>query len=172
VRAAGIDLALADRAGVLPPARERGRIDVRRVAVTLSVLFLWAAASQAVLGADVGVRVIVHPQVKGNQMTRAALTQIFLRQAVKWGDGSPAQPVDQSVKSPVRSAFSNRLLERSVMEVQIYWNRRLSEGVMPPPVRTTDEEVLAFVARTPGAIGYVSSGVPLPDTVKAVEIAN
>jgi ABC-type phosphate transport system substrate-binding protein len=142
------------------------------VLLILPALFIWAAASQAVLGADVGVRVIVNPQVKGSRMTGAALTQIFLKQAVKWGDGSPVLPVDQSVKSPVRSAFSQRLLERPVMEVQIYWNRRLAEGIMPPPVRTTDQDVLAFVARTPGAIGYVSSDVPLPDTVKAVEIAN
>jgi ABC-type phosphate transport system substrate-binding protein len=142
------------------------------VAVILPVLFLWAAASQSVLGADTGVRVIVNPQVKGSQMTRTALTQIYLKQAAKWGDGSPAQPVDQSVKSPVRSAFSNRLLGRPVMDVQIYWQRRMSDGVIPPPVRTTDEDVVSFVAQTPGAIGYVSETTTLPDTVKAVEIAN
>jgi len=142
------------------------------VAVILPVLFLWAAASQSVLGADAGVRVIANPQVKGSQMSRAALTQIFLKQAAKWGDGSPAQPVDQSVKSPVRSVFSNRLLGRPVMDVQIYWQRRMSDGIVPPPVRTTDEDVVAFVAQTPGAIGYVSDTTALPDTVKAVEIAN
>ena len=29
--------------------------------------------------------------------------------------------------------------------------------------------MIAFVASTPGAIGYVSAGAPLPDTVKAIE---
>jgi ABC-type phosphate transport system substrate-binding protein len=114
----------------------------------------------------------VNPQVRGNQMTRAALTQIFLKQAARWGDGSPAQPVDQSVKSPVRTTFSNRLLGQPVMEVQIYWQRRMAQGTMPPPVRTTDEEVVAFVSQTPGAIGYVSSSASLPDSVRAVDISN
>jgi ABC-type phosphate transport system substrate-binding protein len=38
--------------------------------------------------------------------------------------------------------------------------------------RTTDEEVVAFVRRTPGAIGYVSGGAALPDTVKAIDVSN
>jgi len=54
----------------------------------------------------------------------------------------------------------------------VYWQRKMSQGVTPPPVRTTDEEVVAYVARTPGAIGYVSSAVALPETVRAIEVAN
>jgi ABC-type phosphate transport system substrate-binding protein len=142
------------------------------VTVILSVLFLWAAASQTVLGADTGVRVIVNPQVKGNQMTRTALTQIFLKQAARWGDGSPAQPVDQSLKSRVRSDFAYQFLGQAIIDIQMYWMRQMAKGVTPPPVRTTDDDVVAFVAQTPGAIGYVSSTVPLPDTVKAIEISN
>ena len=42
----------------------------------------------------------------------------------------------------------------------------------PPPVKTSDEEIVSFVASTPGAIGYVSSSTPLPDSVKMVEITN
>jgi ABC-type phosphate transport system substrate-binding protein len=140
--------------------------------VILPVLFLWAAASQTVYGADTGVRVIVNPQVKGNQMSRAALTQIFLKQAAKWGDGSPAQPVDQSLKSRVRGDFAYQYLGQAIVDVQVYWMRQMAKGVTPPPVRTTDDDVVSFVAQTPGAIGYVSSSTPLPDTVKALEIAN
>jgi ABC-type phosphate transport system substrate-binding protein len=43
---------------------------------------------------------------------------------------------------------------------------------MPPPVKTSDEEIVAFVASTPGAIGYVSSGTPLPDTVREIAVVN
>jgi ABC-type phosphate transport system substrate-binding protein len=83
-----------------------------------------------------------------------------------------AQPVDQSVKSPVRTAFSSRVLGQAIIEVQVYWQRKMSQGVTPPPVRTSDEDVVTFVARTPGAIGYVSGDVALPDTVRMIEVAN
>jgi ABC-type phosphate transport system substrate-binding protein len=144
----------------------------RALLVVLSALALVAATSQTSVGADAGVRVIVNPQVRGTQISRATLTQIFLRQAERYADGVRAMPVDQSVKSPVRSTFSNRLLGQALIEVQVYWQRQMSHGVIPPPVRTTDEDVVAFVAQTPGAIGYVSSAVALPETVRAIEVAD
>jgi ABC-type phosphate transport system substrate-binding protein len=117
-------------------------------------------------------RVIVHHQVKGGRITRGALTSIFLKQAPKWNDGSAILPVDQSVRSQVRRSFSGDVLMQGIPEVQIYWQRRMSQGITPPPVKSTDEEVVAFVASTPGAIGYVSPAVPLPESVKAIELAD
>ncbi len=145
---------------------------MKRIGVLLPALVLLAGASQPSVGADAGVRVIVNPQVKGNVITRTVLTQIFLKQAPRYADGAAAQPVDQSVKSQVRTAFSSRILGQALIEVQVYWQRKMSQGVTPPPVRTSDEDVVAFVAQTPGAIGYVSSGVALPETVRAIEVAN
>jgi ABC-type phosphate transport system substrate-binding protein len=117
-------------------------------------------------------RVIVHHQVKGGRISRGALSSIFLKQAPKWNDGSAILPVDQSVRSNVRRSFSGDVLLQGIPEVQIYWQRRMSQGVTPPPVRATDEEVVAFVASTPGAIGYVSPAALLPESVKAVELAD
>jgi len=131
-----------------------------------------AAGAGSVASADADFRVIVHPQVKGTQIPRAALTSIFLKQAPKWGDGSSVAPVDQSLRSPVRRSFSNVVLQQGLVEVQIYWQRKMSTGVIPPPVKTSDEEIVSFVASTPGAIGYVSSGTPLPDSVREVAIVN
>jgi ABC-type phosphate transport system substrate-binding protein len=118
------------------------------------------------------LRLVAHPQVKGNQIPRASVAAIFLRQAPRWSDGSPVVPVDQSVKSTVRNIFSNRILNQPLMDVQIYWQRKMSAGLMPPPVKTSDEEVIAFVASTPGAIGYVSAASTVPDSVKVLEIVN
>ena len=136
------------------------------VAVGLSAGY--AAAVQA----DAPVRIVVHPQVKGAQVPRATLAAIFLKQAPRWGDGVPVVPVDQSVKSPVRNVFSSRILNQPLMDVQIYWQRKMSAGITPPPVKTSNEDVLAFVASTPGAIGYVDASTPIPDSVKAIEISN
>ena len=116
--------------------------------------------------------VIVHPQVKGNEIPRAVLGAIFLKQALKWGDGRPVVPVDQSIQSAVRRQFSNDVLRQGIVEVQVYWQRKITAGQVPPPVKTSDEEVVAFVASTPGAIGYVSSGTTLPASVREIAVVD
>jgi ABC-type phosphate transport system substrate-binding protein len=120
--------------------------------------------------AEANYRVIVHPGVKGNQIPRATLTSIFLKQAPKWGDGSPVQPVDQSMRSPVRQSFAADVLQRPLVELQMFWSRRMATGVTPPPVKQTDADVVAFVAATPGSIGYVSAATALPDSVRPIAI--
>lgn len=144
----------------------------------MSRLVIYALAAigfttaQPAVSADAPVHVVVHPQVKGAQIPRATLAAIFLKQAPRWGDGLPVVPVDQSVKSSVRSAFSTRLLNQPLMDVQIYWQRKMSAGITPPPVKASDADVIAFVASTPGAIGYVAASTPIPDSVKLIEISN
>jgi ABC-type phosphate transport system substrate-binding protein len=131
-----------------------------------------AAGAAPVVSAEARFRVIVHPQVKGSQIPRAALSSIFLKQAPRWGDGSEVRPVDQSVRSSVRRAFCGEVHQQGIAEVQYYWQRKMARGVMPPPVKTSDQEIVAFVASTPGAIGYVSAEAPLPASVKAVDIVD
>jgi len=127
---------------------------LRRAHLPLLVSFLaavvLAAGAAPVASADAPFRVIVNPQVKGSQIPRAALTSIFLKQAPKWGDGSKVLPVDQSFRSPVRKAFCNDVLQQGLVQMQIYWQRQIASGVTPPPVKTTDEEIVSFVASTPG----------------------
>ena len=160
----------------VPPVRRMEVSALRRAHLPVLVSVLAAAVlavgAAPVASADATFRVIVHPQVKGSQIPRAALTSIFLKQAPKWGDGSAVLPVDQSVRSPVRRAFSSDVLQQGLVEVQIYWQRKMASGVTPPPVKTSDEEIVSFVASTPGAIGYVSSSTPLPDSVREVAVVN
>lgn len=145
---------------------------MRRALLSVLALAVLAAGALPVVSADASFRVIVHPQVKGSQIPRAALTSIFLKQAPRWGDGTAVRPVDQSVRSVVRKSFSGDVLQQGIVEVQVYWQRKMTAGVVPPPVKTSDEEIVSFVASTPGAIGYVSAATALPDSVKTVEITN
>lgn len=145
---------------------------MRRALLSVLVLAVLAAGAAPVVSADVKFRVIVHPVVKGSQIPRASLGQIFLKQAARWGDGHRALPVDQSVRSPIRQAFCADVLQQEIDQVQGYWYRRMADGVMPPPVKATDEEVVSYVASTPGAIGYVSAGTSLPDSVREIAVIN
>lgn len=119
---------------------------------------------------EASFQVIVHRDVQGTQIPRADLSAIFLKDALRWGDGRRVEPVDQSLRSPVRKDFSEAVLQKSVDGIQLLWSRKVTRGVMPPVVKSTDEEVIAHVAENEGAIGYVSAGVPLPPTVKVLDI--
>lgn len=145
---------------------------MRRLFIAGLAAIISLSAAPAALTADLAVRIIVHPQVKGTQIPRSTVTAIFLKQAPRWTDGTPVVPVDQSVKSPVRSVFSNRVLGQALMDVQIYWQRKMSAGLTPPPVKTSDEDVIAFVGTTPGSIGYVSTAAAVPDSVRVLEVIN
>jgi ABC-type phosphate transport system substrate-binding protein len=139
-----------------------------RAALVLAAVLAIGVASTA--GADAPYRIIVHPSVKGGQIPRTTLSSIFLKQAPRWGDGSPVLPVDQSMRSSIRQSFAADVLQRPLVELQVFWSRRMATGVTPPPVKQTDEEIVAFVATTPGAIGYVAATTPLPDSVRPIAI--
>jgi len=145
-------------------------LDRPRLTAAALVVAVLVTAFVPVVGAEASYRIIVHPQVKGSQIPRTTLSSIFLKQAPRWGDGSPVLPVDQSMRSRIRQSFVADILQRPLVEMQVFWSRRMATGVTPPPVKQTDEEVMAFVAATPGSIGYVSSSLPLPAGVREVAI--
>jgi ABC-type phosphate transport system substrate-binding protein len=122
-------------------------------------------------GADDFV-VIVHPSVTGTQLRRADLAALFLRKATRWGGGKAAVPVDQSGTSAVRKAFSGSVLGLPVATAVQYWQKQMfaKNPLRPPAVKGSDAEVVAFVAKTEGAVGYVSKGAALPPEVRAVAL--
>jgi ABC-type phosphate transport system substrate-binding protein len=133
-----------------------------------TVLVLAAAVSPA---ADEFV-VVVHPTVAGTNVRRDDLAAVFLRKAARWGSGAPAVPVDQSGTSPVRNAFSQAVLGMPVATAVQYWQKQMfqTNPLRPPAVKATDAEVIAFVAKTEGAVGYVSRSAALPAGVKAIAV--
>ncbi len=142
------------------------RMRHRAFAVAAAVAMVFVANA----GAASSYRIIVHPGVRGTQIPRATLSSIFLKRAPRWADGAPVLPVDQSLRSRIRQSFAADVLQRPILELQVFWARSMSTGVTPPPVKQSDEEIVAFVASTPGSIGYVSSNLPLPESVREVAV--
>jgi ABC-type phosphate transport system substrate-binding protein len=116
-------------------------------------------------------QVIVNAASAATEIERAEVARFFLRQSVKWSDGQAVLPVDQSSRSAVRDAFSRIVLKQPLPAVDTYWQRQIASGrALPPPVKTSDAEVLAYVAATPGAIGYVVGGLNLTPGVKLLRL--
>jgi len=118
-------------------------------------------------------KVIVNAANAGGQIQRAALVAIFMGQMTRWSDGKSITPVDQSTRSPVRAAFSEKVLKKSIMSIQANWLRKISaEHTTPPPVKASDADVAAFVRANPGGIGYVADGFAVDQTLKVLKVVD
>jgi ABC-type phosphate transport system substrate-binding protein len=143
---------------------------LRRAVLAVAAAAALAGGALTVASAEARFRIIVNPQVKGSQIPRTSLSSIFLGRVPRWSDGSEVHPVDQSLRSTLRVAFSNDVHQQGLMEIQVYWQREIARGRVPPPVKSSDDAVVEYVASTPGAIGYVSTGTSLPGNVREVAV--
>jgi ABC-type phosphate transport system substrate-binding protein len=111
-------------------------------------------------------KVIVNTRVAGRVIPREVLAQLYLGSVARWGNARLIAPVDLSSTSSVRAAFSGQVLGMPVEAVKLHWLRKLAAGQRPPLSKSSDEDVIAFVAAEPGGIGYVSHTASLPATVR------
>jgi ABC-type phosphate transport system substrate-binding protein len=146
----------------------KGTLELRRRAS----LTLAAALAASTLGAQEAIyKVIVNSANPAASLKRELIAQLFMSRKLSWGHGPAVDPVDQSMTSPIREAFSREILGMPTLGVQNHWRKRVLENrEYPPLVKANDAEVIAHVAKSQGGIGYVAVGTPLPATVKVVGI--
>jgi ABC-type phosphate transport system substrate-binding protein len=128
-------------------------------------------ASVAAQAQESSYKIIVNASNSATLVKREAVAQLFLNRRATWTNGPTADPVDQSLTSPVRETFSREILGMPLPSVQRYWRQRVMDlREFPPMVKGTDAEVVAYVAKNPGAIGYVAQAAELPATVKVLRV--
>jgi len=97
----------------------------------------------------------------GVQIATAEIKEIFTGEKLFAG-GIRLNPVDNA---SAQTAFLAAFLKMDVIRYNTIWTKKsFREGITPPPIKSGDNEVLAFVRKTPGAVGYVS-GTPSGVTV-------
>jgi len=115
-----------------------------------------AAAAPAPGDAAPALVVVAHPGVSAPRLDRAEVRRIWLLRRRFWSDGTRIVPVNLPAASPVRDAFSRAMLGRSARDLADYWNDLYFHGTAPPPVVPSERAALLFVARTRGAVAYVT----------------
>jgi ABC-type phosphate transport system substrate-binding protein len=135
---------------------------------------LWAVTAGAQARSTTApYRVIVNASNPVTTLSRDDLSRLFLKKTTRWPSGGQVVPVDQGEDSPLRATFTRDIHKRDLDSVRSYWQQVIFEGRgLPPTEKASDGEVEAFVAANPSAIGYVSAGRTLPETVKAIEVAS
>lgn len=111
-------------------------------------------------------QVVVSAENPVSSLKRQELARLFLKKTSRWSDGREVMPVDQTARAPVRIAFTRTVLAAEGMEhlsaVESFWLQQVYSGRgTPPPIKSSDADVLAFVQANPGAVGYVSGAVPV-----------
>lgn len=114
--------------------------------------------------------VIVNPQVSAADLGENALRAMFGMRLRAWPDGSTARVYVLKDDSDTHVQFTKQKLSIYPQQLRRAWDRLVYSGTGQAP-RTVDSEaeMVAEVASTPGAIGYVSEEM-VNDNVRVVEI--
>ena len=131
------------------------------------LMILIGLQGQLLLAQDALV-IVVNPKCSLSQISREATAGLFLGNLKRLPSGEEALPVEQA---DARARFYRKLVNKSVTDINTYWARLLFTGAAKPPVQTSGEGVLAFVAANPGAIGMMEKG-KVDRRVKVVPFLN
>ncbi len=115
-------------------------------------------------------KVITHPENPVSSLSKTQVSNILLKKVSRWESGQRVKAVDQGGKGSVREVFTKEIHGRSLSSIKRFWQRQIFNGdAVPPPELGSDSEVLEYVSKTEGAIGYVSPDAPV-DGVKVIDI--
>lgn len=104
-------------------------------------------------------KIVANNATQVSSLSRDELKAIFMKRNGRWKDGVDIAPVDQPPSSPTRVSFTEAVHGKPVAAIESFWQQQIFSGRQVPPVtKASDDEVLAYVKTTPGAIGYVSNG--------------
>ena len=114
--------------------------------------------------------VIVNTANPVKVMSVQQVSGLFLKKD-RWANSRATAPVDLARSSPVRADFTRMVHNRTVDAVTNYWSQQMFAGKgFPPPEKSTDDQVVEYVRRNPGAIGYVSFTAKIGSGVRVVDI--
>jgi ABC-type phosphate transport system substrate-binding protein len=115
-------------------------------------------------------KVVVNTSNQVSALSAKEASDLFLKKKTKWGNGSAVMPVDLTANSPVREAFSKQIHGKSTSAVRSFWQQAAFSGSGTAPAeKESDDAVIEFVMKNPGAIGYVSASANTSN-VKVVTI--
>jgi TonB family protein len=117
------------------------------------------------------IKVIANRSVSADSITMAELKQVYLEQTRLLDDGSHVEPVMERGGGATNATFLKDFLKINDDALQSYYRTLVftGRGSMPKALGS-DSEVVAYVLKTRGAIGYVNVSADV-DGVKILSIA-
>ena len=127
---------------------------------------LMAAASLAAATDD--LKIVANKNIGADSISAAELKSVFLEESIRFA-GTSVEPVLED-KGAVHETFLKEYLGKDANNLETYYRTLVfnGRGSMPKTLHS-DAEVLAYVAKTNGAIGYVSAAIKA-DNVKTLVV--
>jgi len=117
--------------------------------------------------------IIVNAQNSTITIPSKFVKDIFIGNMTRWKNNSLIEVVDYNANTELRTEFTAKYIEMSVMRVYKNWIRlSLSAEVAPPKIFHTQQEVIDFVSKNANAIGYIKDRqlISKDSSVKEVKI--
>jgi hypothetical protein len=128
-----------------------------------------ACLCAAVTASAADLKVIANPSVGASSVSAEELKGVFLATKTSLGDGSHVEPVLEK-GGATHEAFVKEYLGKTDAALQTYYRSLVFTGkASMPKTLGVDAEVVAYVAKTKGAIGYVGADAST-DGVKILEV--
>src|SRR5579864_4200868 len=109
------------------------------------------------------IKVVANPSVKATQISTQELKHIFLATDTSL-EGAHVEPVFEK-GGAIHEAFLKQYLGKTDAALSIYYRSLVFTGkAFMPKTLDSDAEVLDYVAKTRGAIGYVNAAASAPGT--------
>jgi ABC-type phosphate transport system substrate-binding protein len=127
---------------------------VKQAVVAISALSLLLISTAALSD----VVVIVNPKAGVSSLTAREVKAIFMGKKHSFPNGNNAEAVDQEDGSASKRLFLKSVINKSDVQLSAYWSQQIFSGKgVPPKTLKDDAAVKAYVASTPGALGYIDS---------------
>jgi ABC-type phosphate transport system substrate-binding protein len=146
------------------------------MAAMLPVLVLtWSASPAAAADAAAekaeasAVKVIVNSDVADESLKSDFIMNVFLGKITKWPEGKKIIPVVLG-KGDTAREFLRNYVKKTPQQFSTFWKKQVFTGKGTPPKEfDTDSELIEFVQKTSGAVGFVAASTE-PENVKVVKI--
>ncbi len=127
------------------------------IVLLLAMASVWSTPGVGLAAPDGELLIIANPEIDSNSIEHRDLQRIYLGKKTQWQDDTTIVPV--MLKSgPIHEGFIEDFLDRSVQRFATYWRQMVFTGKGVPPRSFEDEsELVDFVARTPGSLGFAST---------------
>lgn len=104
-----------------------------------------------------GGMVITNKATAISALSKSEVKALFLKKKSSFSDGSKVVVGDQTEDSSIRKEFSKQVIGKKTKKLKLYWSKRVFAGKGTPPKEIGDNSaVIAWVAKTPNSLGYVS----------------
>lgn len=128
----------------------------------------WLLAASLCSGmAFADVAVIVNPN-NGDTLDKDTISRLFLNKAKAFPNGTKSVPYALSEGNAIADEFNGKVLNKTAAQLTAFWSKLVFTGKgQPPKALLNDAEVIAAVAGSAEAIGYVDAS-SVNDSVRVV----